>query len=510
MHYLPPTSLPHFTHLHSVYLNGIAASSTPHGTGLVHTLPHDPNLPLLSIHTTLAICPSTVLSAAKSDHFLHTLLTTLSSYPWACTPRGTVLIYLLLRLHPATTGVRDAWSDYSSFLPHHTPLPTSWSSQTRALLSGTSIFRAVDQKLRTLSAEFASAKPMFPNLTLQDWIHGDELFRSRSLEIPGLGASMLPVLDLVNHSTSTTARYEVSGDGMVELWPTRELRDGEEVMIDYSGGCKGAGEMLFSYGFIDDDATAGVVMLDLPPAGDDPLGKVKETVWKGSRTVRVYEREEEAVSWESEFIWLAIMNEEDGLEFSVLQENDGGMRLKVEFKAKELDFDNSSGMLREMLREEELWDVYQLRAVATVKGRVEEQLHALLVAEAAQEDEEVEAAEAGGADDGKEAGKDDPQASELALKLRGLEKTLMMRSVEALGREVPVILVCTLIPLTNIHRNKPSLGHRSSRSTCAVCRPNLLPQLMTTHPLRQETMGKSIYRDFPCLPPLCKVIIMDF
>lgn len=138
--------------------------------------------------------------------------------------------------------------------------------------------------------------------------------------------------------------------------------------------------MLFSYGFIEDSMiSARELFLELEIPQDDPLKVAKMHINKAAPGVKVFDSEEpnassEGTSWMSEFIWLVIVNEEDGLEFQVLQTNDGGRELQVFWKEEKLEEPHK---LEELLKAHPLWEVFQLRAVALIQDRVESQLRVL-------------------------------------------------------------------------------------------------------------------------------------
>lgn len=137
--------------------------------------------------------------------------------------------------------------------------------------------------------------------------------------------------------------------------------------------------MLFSYGFLDHDQTAAnQVFVDLEIPDDDPLKMAKMAFYKDAPGVRLLSpptnSDTQSISWDSPFVWWACVNEEDGLDFNVLQTNDGGRELRASWKGEEMDL---SGTLRNCLATDPLWDVFQLRAVVTILDRLETQFFTL-------------------------------------------------------------------------------------------------------------------------------------
>jgi len=193
----------------------------------------------------------------------------------------------------------EPWTAYMLIQPLDVPVPTMWTDAERALLKGTSLESPVAAKLELLTREFKLIQertrdlPFWRNLlqpkgdkdnstqssgidvngvtstkttsilTLRDWIRIDALFRSRSFDLPQSGESLVPLLDLANHSSSEAHKAIFQQDKSTRtvtliLWNDdyASVAPGEEVTISYSGavpGGKPAAEMLFNYGFVDDD-----------------------------------------------------------------------------------------------------------------------------------------------------------------------------------------------------------------------------------------------------------------
>ena len=129
--------------------------------------------------------------------------------------------------------------------------------------------------------------------------------------------------------------------------------------------------MLFSYGFIESTVKSTQELflgLDIP--NDDPLKLAKIAVAQSAPGFRLFLRGD-STDWESSFVWLVCVNEEDGLDFKLLQSNNGERELQVSWKDEEIsDMSN----LAALLKLEPLWDVFELRAITTLQKRVEEQL----------------------------------------------------------------------------------------------------------------------------------------
>ncbi|KND86675.1 SET domain-containing protein 8 [Tolypocladium ophioglossoides CBS 100239] len=220
---------------------------------------------------------------------------------------------------------------------------------------------ALDAKLSALANEFdelreaTKALPFWNSIlweqntaSVDDWVLADAWYRSRCLELPQIGAAMVPGLDMVNHSSRPTAYYEVNGSNDVALLmrPGCTASRGQEVTISY-GESKSAAEMLFSYGFIDSDRTARELTLHLEPFPDDPLAKAKLHVFNGLPT-------------------------EDGLEFRLQQDTMGKRQLRLLWQGD--DVTERAADFEALIRGHDLCEVFKLRAVAVLHERVEIQL----------------------------------------------------------------------------------------------------------------------------------------
>lgn len=327
-------------------------------------------------------------------------------------------------------GVSNPFSQYVKFLPFRVPLPTNWNESERAIITGTSLEAALNAKLNSLDREFTLLKEKTSSidwcqkcwwdadsgtLTFHDWKNIDAMYRSRALDLPGTGHSMVPCIDMANHASgdSTSALYETDSDGNVilVLRDNKGLAPNDEVTITY-GDEKGACEMLFSYGFIESTMnSARELFLDLDIPDDDPLKLAKKAVAQSAPGFRLF-LHGDSTDWESSYIWLLCVNEEDGLEFKILQNNDGERELQASWKDEEI---TEMTDLVTLLKLEPLWDVFELRAITTLQNRVEQQL--LRLEGSRNSIDELLA-----------IGDLDNEIHGNAMRLRDLEETLMLRA----------------------------------------------------------------------------------
>ncbi|RMD44595.1 hypothetical protein DV735_g494, partial [Chaetothyriales sp. CBS 134920] len=396
--WLPLDQLSTWAVFNNVQLRGAAVTSSiknelgnDKGGGLVATEKHESGDVLLVVPRDLVLSVEGIEQLAKADHRLRELLDATAALTQ--TPRLLIMIFLIYQMTIAgSEEARQAPSapgpltDYVKFLPKEIILPTFYSEQERELLIGTSLEGALEQKLASLEKEFTHLRAATESISwcrklwwdgesadlqFEDWKLVDALYRSRALELPkGLGDSMAPVVDMANHSYAYNARFEVdsNGDANLVVRDGVTISAGEEITIIY--GCGGACEMLFSYGFMDASATsARELFLDLVMPEDDPLRTAKIQYAAVAPGVRLFEDQNGQVGWESDFVWWACVNEEDGLEFKVLQAYDRQPELKAFWKGRPFEAEE----LHTILMADSLRDIFVLRATVLVLQRVEDQ-----------------------------------------------------------------------------------------------------------------------------------------
>ncbi|RYP53855.1 hypothetical protein DL768_001306 [Monosporascus sp. mg162] len=318
--------------------------------------------------------------------------------------RHDILLFLLMQLvlsspdHTGSHGVATPWTQYFSLLPTEIPVPTMWTESEIAHLKDESV-------------------------TVSDWVWLDALYRSRSLELPRSGESLVPCLDLVNHSHQHTAYFEEKDNDHVLLL----LRDGSrispgtEITINY-GHEKSAAEMLFSYGFIDPHSTTKKISVPLELTDDDPLIKAKLHIFGATPTLEINE-DDGVLRWSAPFVYLMCLNEEDGLEFRILQETDGSRQLRMLWQ--ERDVTDAPGTFKDLINGHDLQQVFELRAVTVIYEMVQQQLERL---------------SAHGADASIfELAR--PEAVQAANQLRNIETDLLKRALQALENERADLLV---------------------------------------------------------------------
>lgn len=238
----------------------------------------------------------------------------------------------------------------------------------------------------------------------------------------------------------------------------KKLTKGEEVTITY-GDEKGACEMLFSYGFIDEHMqSAETMFLSLTIPDDDVFKTAKISIAQcapgfkiidtsGDRSKDsfndpssfcalqpVYARTE--FDWTGDFIWLLCVGQEDGLEFRLARANDS---LEDEMEAiLNGQIVKSGSDVRSVLTQSPLWDVYRLRAVVILQQRVFDQMQLL---HSTQDD--IESLSHGDGSTVRE------QQYQLAMQLRKLEFDLLGEAYEGFEMQVsqPILALPATPPL---------------------------------------------------------------
>ncbi|KAK4195962.1 hypothetical protein QBC40DRAFT_14526 [Triangularia verruculosa] len=394
---LPIQDLPAWACLNDVSFNNVEVTTTEdRGYGVISQKDlNDPEgttdtHPLLAVPHDLVLNSLAVEEHAKEDREFKQLLDAVGHH----SPRVNVLLFLLVQsarnsnTQHFNVGISNPWTQYLQFLPETVLLPTVWTEDERPLLRGTSLEVAVGAKLRALDNEFEMIREASSNIpcwndllwhsgavSFNDWVHLDALYRSRCLELPKSGESMVPCIDMINHSSKASAYYDQNprDEAVLLLRPGVTVSKGQEVTISY-GDTKSAAEMLFSYGFIDPESTSESLVLPLAPFPDDPLAKAKLVAFGKAPRVHVA-RESGSIRWESSFAYLQCVNEEDGLDFRILQDNDGNQQLCVFWQ--DADVTEQISEFQKLAQTHPIPEILRLRVVVSVQENLESHLEQL-------------------------------------------------------------------------------------------------------------------------------------
>jgi hypothetical protein len=305
------------------------------------------------------------------------------------------------------------------------------------LLVGTTLAPAVSSKLRSLRkeydllCEYAASTRWYQTvedyLQFDDWLQVDAMYRSRALDFPEFGHCMAPGIDLANHASGdeTIAVFEKDpeGNAVLLLRDDKSVDEDGEVTITY-GDEKGACEMIFSYGFLDDDMeSAETLFLSLSIPDSDSLRSMKTSFADCAPGFRLIDTGDGEIEWTGDFIWLLCVSEDDGFRFEIARTVDGDTEVEAFFGEHRLT--GGPAELHRLLAETPIWDVYRLRTVTLLQQRIFDQMQVLYTTEDA-----IQAALHGEGSDISD------RSHGLAIKLRKLEFELMNSAYEAFERQV--------------------------------------------------------------------------
>jgi hypothetical protein len=318
--------------------------------------------------------------------------------------------------NPAVTakiGRSTPFKDYLKFLSIP-DIPTLYSPEDLSHFTGTTLMPATSAKLNKLRSEFKTLQrktrqiswlapiwwEFLPHMSpgveelsdedsdeeeeeedgnlvqFDDWLILDAMYRSRAMEWPGQGEAMVPGIDMANHNIPPNVEFEVRGEtseGLLLPKKDAVIRQGEELCISY-GDHKSPVEFILSYGFLP-NAAEPCVLIPIALPDTDPLAPPKAAISAMADLapgVRLYS-EESVPKWDSEAVWLLIVNEEDGLGFEVSRDGDGQRQIIMTWKGQEINVRE----LKKTLEKEDMWDIFLLRATVTVLNKVDTQLERL-------------------------------------------------------------------------------------------------------------------------------------
>ncbi|EPE02187.1 set domain-containing protein [Ophiostoma piceae UAMH 11346] len=461
---LPLETLPLWQSLNNVVFSSTHLAAIPaKGSGLVAGDEGNDGSAgaLISVPSELVLHVEAVEEYAKQDRNFRQLLDAAGHQ----SARGDILLFLLVQL---VVGLSQPGEELAS-------LPVPWTEYVKFLPDD----NAVEAKIVALEHEFDELREKSSNLPfwqaalweresgpqLRHWFLVDAWYRSRCLDLPRSGPSMVPCIDMVNHSATPNAYYEelssavsVAADKVVLLLrPGQRVAASDEITISYSGSgesgssdVKPASEMLFSYGFIDPKSARHSLVLPFRPFPDDPLAKAKLHVSGGpAQRLEVEllgdaaDEDEDTlgaskVRWTCPFAYLMCVNEEDGLDFRLQQETDGSTQLRMFWQ--DVDVTESAQDFPSLLSTHQLAPIFYLRVVTVLQEAIEAQLERMQAAGGDQvetDDEDNDDDEMG---DGQEQDdiEDGDVRSALATQaaiLRDIESRVLSSALESLEAE---------------------------------------------------------------------------
>ncbi|KAK9473013.1 uncharacterized protein V1510DRAFT_415785 [Dipodascopsis tothii] len=296
----------------------------------------------------------------------------------------------------------NIFRQFLAFYPREGVLtPTTWTEPERLLLAATSIFRAVDAKRNKLESEFLAFEKVFSrvypgeSMTLHEYLLADFYISSRAMEMPSSTdrkVGLVPLVDFANHRAhvETNCKYEYLADGSIALVSVgRAVAAGDELVISY-GDDKGAGEMLFSYGFVpaietDDGFVAdGALKLRIVPELEED--RAKEYLLGKPAVLEIrQDGASRTVEWTCDYLWLAIVGRRDGLELELVELVTGEDELRLSYNGRVVDTRAErwlDGLKQQMHDRTDtvadrtigMWPVYYVRACVRVLELIEHTL----------------------------------------------------------------------------------------------------------------------------------------
>ncbi|GAO47452.1 SET domain-containing protein [Saitoella complicata NRRL Y-17804] len=410
------------------------------GIGLVATRQPPADAPLLTVPADYVISHETIAEYAQEHMeecaaFVQAIETLPIELP--IHPRLMVTLFLLsiphLEIPQGTSRPRgEFYRAFYDALPKKIPLPSTWTETEREIIQGTSIANATQPRqfrnkfihgaLR--ASEFAPS--WVKNLSLEQYVLADTWYTSRCLD----GSIMVPILDFANHSSKANARWErnEAGDMMLVLRDdlAEVVKEGDEITISY-GEEKGSGELLFTYGFLEEELPYSKQMTALAiPDGDDVAYELeaKMEVWKARavgppRLTLTVNTDGEHVEWDCPWFYLYILEDDDNIDFmSGYGSHEPGLTTLRAYIDDEF-INEPADIVRILKARRNKWPVYQSRANRAVLQCVEKQLQVL------RETDELA---------NNVAGRE--EVCRLGLKLREQEMQLLEKVKEQLSQEV--------------------------------------------------------------------------
>ncbi|KAI4328483.1 hypothetical protein L6164_020835 [Bauhinia variegata] len=181
------------------------------------------------------------------------------------------------------------WKHYFKILPEVTDSTIYWSEEELFELQGTQLLNTTLSVKEYVKSEFLKVeeeiilpyKKLFPfPITLDDFFWAFGMLRSRAFSrLPNENLVLIPLADLINHSTRVTTEdnaYEVKGGGLFSrdyLFSLRSplsVKTGEQIYIQYDLNKTNA-ELALDYGFIEPTSERNAFTLTLGISESDPF-----------------------------------------------------------------------------------------------------------------------------------------------------------------------------------------------------------------------------------------------
>ncbi|RZC72272.1 hypothetical protein C5167_035433 [Papaver somniferum] len=244
----------------------------PEGLGLIAQRDVSRNEVILEIPNKLWINPDLVASS-EIGKFVGGLK------PWV-----SVALFLLRE----KANKDSKWASYLKILPEKTDSTIFWSEEELSEIQGTQLLSTTLGVKEYVHREFLKVeqevilpnKHLFPSITSDDFFWAFGILRSRAFSrLRGQDLVLVPLADLINHSSSITAEnvaWEIKGGGIFSrdvffsLRTPGSVKSGEQIYIQYDAG-KSNAELALDYGFVDSRPDRNAYTLTLGISDSDPF-----------------------------------------------------------------------------------------------------------------------------------------------------------------------------------------------------------------------------------------------
>ncbi|XP_059648815.1 ribulose-1,5 bisphosphate carboxylase/oxygenase large subunit N-methyltransferase, chloroplastic-like isoform X2 [Cornus florida] len=245
----------------------------PEGLGLVAQRDIAENEVVLKVPRRLWINPETV-SASEIGDVCNGLK------PWV-----SVSLFLIRE------KLRDdsLWRYYFDILPQYTNSTLYWSEEELSEIQGTQLLSTTLAVKEYVKSEFQKVEEkiilphkhlfQFP-ITLGDFFWAFGILRSRAFSLHGPNLVVIPLVDLINHSSSITTEdhaSEIEGPAGLFSWDLLfclrspvSVKAGKQIFIQYALN-KSNARLAFDYGFIESRSDRNAYTLTLEISDSDPF-----------------------------------------------------------------------------------------------------------------------------------------------------------------------------------------------------------------------------------------------
>lgn len=206
------------------------------------------------------------------------------------------------------------------------------------------------------------------------------------MELPISGTSMVPVIDLANHSSRSNVQYDVNenGDVCLKLKTGAVIEEGEELFLNY-GAEKSASEMLFSYGFVEKTTLFEFLIGHIPNSVKMPAvipnQNEKLECWgrRFGTPMMTISGKKGNLELGSPFVYFLILEEEDGMKLKEIE----GDAVTHDFRAMwhGHDITDKLDKLEILLKRDKQKEIFDIRTMFIYNTLINHQMELMQEAE---------------------------------------------------------------------------------------------------------------------------------